>query len=115
MKTEQKWKVELTESQFQKQLTDFATLTGWKWVHFERAMNDRGYWRTPVSGPLGKGWPDLVLVHPQQKRLLFVELKTDKGPVSIAQQGVLADLGVAAEVYIWRPSQWEEIMGRLAG
>jgi hypothetical protein len=38
-----------------------------------------------ASGPLGAGWPDLVLVRPRDQRVLHLELKTAKGVVSAIQ------------------------------
>ena len=44
----------MTEREFQQQVTDLAELYGWAWAHFRPAQPTKG-WRTPVSGPLGKG------------------------------------------------------------
>ena len=50
-------KREISEAEFQRQVTDLAEMLGWSWMHIEKMSNDRGRWRTPVSGPLGKGFP----------------------------------------------------------
>ncbi len=96
----------LTEQQFQQQVTDLADLRGLKWVHFRPARTTRG-WRTPVSGPLGVGFVDLVLV--RRDRIVFAEIKTDRGRVTAEQAAVIEVLGQAAEAYIFRPRDWDEI------
>lgn len=57
------------------------------------------------------GFPDLVLLRPP--RLLFVELKTDRGRVTPGQWLWLDDLGAlppdVVEVYVWRPSDREAV------
>ena len=95
-----------TEAEFQRWVTELAEVLGWSHVHFRPAMTSKGY-RTPVSGPLGKGWPDLVLV---RERVIFAELKSDKGKLSPEQDWVLGELRRAgAEVYVWRPRDRDEI------
>ena len=92
-----------------KQVCTLAEMCGWQWVHFRPAKTSHG-WRTPVSGPLGEGWPDLVLVRVRDKRILFVELKArGHGMVGvpldqIEVMNVLHDAGAMA--YIWRPEDW---------
>lgn len=110
----------LTERDFMEQVTQLAEIRGWSWAHFRPAQTAKG-WRTPVSGPLGKGWPDLVLVrtteHGSQGRLVFAELKRDGQRPSIEQKAVLdllqqtegEYLGRACEVYVWTPSDWDDI------
>ena len=94
----------LSEAEWLRQLTDLAGLYGWSWAHFRPARTLQG-WRTPVSGPGGAGFPDLVL---WRERVLFVELKAERGGVLPAQRQVLAELEVAgAEVYLWRPSDFD--------
>jgi hypothetical protein len=108
----------VTETEFQRQVTDLAELLGWSWVHFRSAQTSKG-WRTPVSGPLGKGWVDLVLVRVRDGRLMFVELKADKGKVSADQAAVLAVLeetahfdvdGPGWSTHVWRPADFDEIV-----
>lgn len=85
----------MTEAELQRLVTDLAELFGWSWVHFRPAQTNRG-WRVPVEGPLGKGWPDLVLVHVVRQRLIFAELKRQTGQVDADQAAVLAALQVMA-------------------
>jgi hypothetical protein len=94
----------VTEAQLQKAVTDLAGIYGFSWVHFRPAETKHG-WRTPVEGPLGKGWPDLVLVNVVRRRLMFAELKTQLAQPDADQAAVLAYLGEAGcEVHVWRPS-----------
>jgi hypothetical protein len=93
-----------------RQVTDLASLTGWLWAHFRPAQTARG-WRTPVSGTLGAGFPDLVLARPRDRRLLFVELKRDGGRTTDAQDAVLGALRYSgAEAYVWRPADIDGIV-----
>jgi hypothetical protein len=64
------------------------------------------------------GWPDLTLIRRRDRRLVFAELKTEKGVVSPRQREVLDlllslagptwragdNLSPLVEVYVWRPS-----------
>jgi len=97
----------ITEAEFQRQLIDLASMLGWSWGHFRPAKTNRG-WRVPVSGPLGAGWPDLVLV--REDRLIFAELKRSrKHPPSPDQRFVLELLKGVAETYLWTPDDLDEI------
>lgn len=54
------------------------------------------------------GFPDLVLVSRRQRRLLFVELKTERGRQSINQVQWEREIREAGhgEYYLWRPTDW---------
>jgi hypothetical protein len=57
------------------------------------------------------GFPDLVLVHERQQRVIFTELKKENGRQSPPQrvwERVLLAVGpvVRIEYYLWRPSNW---------
>jgi hypothetical protein len=98
----------LSEADWQQRVTDLADLRGWGWVHFRPARTQQG-WRTPVSGPLGVGWPDLVLV--RGERAIAVELKSAAGRASAAQVSVLEVLGRVSgvEALVARPSDWDRV------
>jgi hypothetical protein len=92
--------VELTEKEWQAQVLQLAKLCGWK-----KAFHVYDSRRSHT------GWPDLVLV---RERLVFAELKTETGKVSPAQWEWLDALGYAgAEVYVWRPSDLEQVAATL--
>lgn len=94
------------ESDFETQIIELARLQGWL-VHAERpALVKDGRWRTPIRGD--DGWPDLVMV--RDGRMVIAELKSAKGKVSAMQQTWLTALGqTGAEVYLWKPSDWDTI------
>ena len=97
--------VPLTEAQLQAAVIQTAHVFGWRVAHFRPAKTSRG-WRTAVAAD-GKGFPDLVLVHPGSGRLLFAELKSDRGKPSPEQEQWLIALETTnAEVYVWTPADW---------
>ena len=59
------------------------------------------------------GFPDLTMV--RGDRLIFAELKSQKGQPNPAQEIWLTTLGtvIGAEVYLWRPDQWDNIVNIL--
>ncbi len=89
------------EKDFLQSVRDMARLSGWMAYHTYRS--DR-------SEP---GFPDLVLCRPP--RVVFAELKTEKGKVSACQKLWLDNLkkceGVS--VFLWRPSDWDSIVEQL--
>jgi hypothetical protein len=98
---------------FQSVVVEVARLAGWRVAHFRPARTTQG-WRTPVTAD-GAGWPDLVLVRPP--RLIFAELKSERGTVSARQTEWLDVLRLLpkAEVYLWHPSDWDELVEVLTG
>ncbi len=103
----------MREADFQKQVTDLADIKGYRWVHFRPAQTMKG-WRTATSGPLGRGWPDLVLV--RRGVLIFAELKRQDEKPTPEQAVVLeylaanlADETVRVKVAVWRPSDIERL------
>lgn len=98
-----------------------APTLGWDHIHFRPAKTEKG-WRTPASGTMAAGWPDLVLVRRRDRRLVFAELKRELAVPRPEQMDVLQLLGVLAgtwltegaagqrrpgiqvDVVVWRPS-----------
>lgn len=91
----------LTERQWMTQVTELAEMLGWTWAHFRPAQTTKG-WRTPVSGPMGKGFPDLIMA--RGDRLIFAELKAQDGRLTPEQRAALDVLRPACEVHVWRPT-----------
>lgn len=114
----------ITEAAFQRQVEDLLRLCGW-WVH-----------HNADSRRADAGLLDIVALHPEQNRLLFAELKTEKGRLRKGrQQGEIVkgrkgrfrlirhfEPGQAewldalrriagVEVYLWRTSDWRSIVG----
>jgi hypothetical protein len=101
------------EASFQSVVVEVARLAGWKVAHFRAARTAKG-WRTPVTAD-GAGWPDLVLVRPP--RIIFAELKSEAGELRLRQAEWLDVLRLlpTAETYLWRPSDWDELVEILTG
>lgn len=88
---------ELNEKEWQRQVVDVAHLFGFRVYHPWLSIRSE------------KGWPDLALFRPG--RFLLAELKTNKGKVSAAQEGMIRDLRRAGvEVHVWRPSDLDTVM-----
>lgn len=104
---------EMSEAQWQKQVTNLAEALGYSYVHFRAARTQHG-WRVPMSGPLGKGWPDLTIVG--RGRRIHVELKSEQGKVSAEQEWVHEQIrSNGGECYVWRPSDIDEVVRVLLG
>ena len=101
----------ISEAEFQAQVIELAQLRGWL-VHAERpAQRQSGHWSTPIQG--NAGFPDLVLA--RGGRLIFAELKSAKGRMRPEQQAWLDALRPGAlRVFLWRPTDWDEIVRALA-
>jgi hypothetical protein len=97
----------MTEAELQSAVIETARLFHWRVAHFRPALTAKG-WRTPVEGD-GAGFPDLVLVRrpvTRRARLIFAELKSATGNLSVEQQQWLAVLEPVAETFLWRPAHW---------
>ena len=97
----------MTEKQLLECVRSLAKGLGWLTYHTHNSRR---------SEP---GFPDLVMVRPP--RLIFAELKNEKGVVSDAQERWLLELGKVEDwlydfddlydaevvvVHVWRPAQW---------
>ena len=87
---------QVSEADFQQTVIQLFRATGWRVYH---NVNSKG------SDP---GWPDLQCL--KRGRLVFAELKTQRGRVTAEQEFILNELrGAGQETYLWRPSDWVEI------
>lgn len=94
----------MTEKQLQNAVVKLATYQGWQHYHTWNSFRSVA------------GFPDLVLAHNDQRRLIFAELKTEKGKMTNAQTGWLHLLGAVTDglpqgrvgVHLWRPSDWAD-------
>ncbi len=92
----------MTEADWQGQVIDLAHAYQWRHLHVRRTIGKGKKWVTATNVV---GWPDLSLWSERQKRIIFVELKSEKGKPSPEQVEVMASLEAAGqEVYLWRPS-----------
>jgi hypothetical protein len=76
-------------------------------LHTARSLGWLAY-HTYDSRRCVPGFPDLVLAHEGQRRLIFSELKTEKGRQTREQRAwerVLSAIP-GVEVYLWRPTGW---------
>lgn len=92
-----------SEQELLVQVRQVAGLYGWMVYH------------THDSRRSDAGFPDLVLVRPP--RLIFAELKSEKGRIRNAQKRWLMRLGEVSElpeVYLWRPDDWPDVMATLS-
>ena len=118
------------EYQLQVQIAELATILGWEHVAFRPLKTKYGV-RTPGSGTMAKGWPDLTLVRARDRRLIFAELKGTKYAKPSDDQTRVLDVlralegehvyiedtspeqpetsYVAIEVHVWRPDDWDSI------
>lgn len=91
----------LRESDFQRQVLDLAKMFGWRVYH------------PMLSKWSERGFPDLTLIRPP--RVIFAELKRDKGRTTVHQDEwaalLLACPGV--EYFLWKPADFETIAERL--
>lgn len=99
-----------TEATFQGAVIELAQRLGFRVAHFRAARTKHG-WRTPVAAD-GEGFPDLVLV---RERVVWAELKREGEDLRSAQEKWRDWLLAAGEEwYMWRPSDWDEIMNVLS-
>ena len=104
--------VRLTEAQFQAKIVNRAKARGWLVHHARPAPTRSGGWATPIQGNIG--FPDLVLA--KQGRLVFAEVKTERGTLGEYQQEWLDALdGEGRLVTVWRPADWPTITELLDG
>lgn len=91
-------KPRVVESALQRAVIDLAKLRGWLVFH---AFDSR-----KSTGP---GFPDLVMAHATQHRLLCIELKAETGRLTADQHRWLLTLAAAgAEVDVWRPRHLQD-------
>ena len=92
-------KVTISERDFREQIRHLCKVFGWKFYFTWLAIHSP------------KGFPDLVLRSVERKRIIFAELKTEKGKVTPSQQEWHDDLiACGQEAYLWRPSDFDEIV-----
>jgi hypothetical protein len=85
-----------TEAELQQAIIDLAIALGWLVYH------------THDSRHSASGFPDLTLV--RGDRLLFAELKSETGKLSLSQQVWFEALVASGnDVRVWRPSDWPGI------
>ena len=85
----------MSEEDLQQAVIDLAETLGWLCYHTHDSRRSQ------------PGFPDLVMV--RAPRILFAELKADKGVITNEQhQWMLALRETPAEVHLWRPEHWND-------
>lgn len=112
-------KLAIRESDFTTTVIQYAQLHGWRVAHFRtvrvQRKNGQAYYETPVQGD-GKGWPDLVLVHPKRRLVIYAELKVGKNTLTPEQEEWCGDLQEANQIVrVWKPEDWDSIEATLGG
>ena len=100
------WRDTELEKDFQERVCHIARLYGWR------------IYSIPDSRRVSlAGYPDLTMWNVEQKRFIWAELKREKGRLSESQKVVLLELETlgVAEVYVWRPSDFDRIIELLKG
>jgi hypothetical protein len=102
----------VTEASFQQQVIELAGWLRWHHLHVRRSIGKGRRWTTATNVV---GWPDLLLWHEHQHRVIAAELKSETGHATPEQLAVLASLANAGiETFLWRPSDWDAIARTLS-
>ena len=100
----------ISEKDLDRYVKDLAKVYGWSLYHQVDSVFCPTCRKPSFSKKDGPGFPDLVMSHPNG-RLIFVELKSQKGTLRPGQPEWLQLLhrGKGREVYLWRPSDMDTI------
>lgn len=100
----ERWLRAQTEADFQQSITEAAEALGWLVWHDQDSRRNRA------------GLPDLICIHPGQRRVLWLELKRETGRVRSEQMAFLVLLqAVGQEAHLVRPSDMDLVIGLLGG
>lgn len=103
----------ISEAEWQAQVIDLAHAHRWRHLHVRRSIGKGRSWVTTTNVI---GWPDLLLWHEGQHRIIAAELKSQGGQPTDDQVAVLASLERAgAETFIWRPADLDDVHTVLKG
>ena len=92
----------MTEAQLQTKVISLAKDLDWQVAHIRAAQKADGSWAVPYEGHVGL--PDLILA--RGRRLIAVELKSQRGGFRAGQQEWLTAGGLGVNTFLWRPSDW---------
>jgi hypothetical protein len=105
--------LKMSERAFQQQVIDCGHLFGWRVAHFRPArviVRGKPTWRTAVQAD-GAGFPDLVMA--RDGIVIFAELKTDAGTMTVPQREWLHAIHNYDErshyFMLWRPKDWDAV------
>ena len=121
----------ISEEQFQQQVIDLATLRGWRCYHTRDSRRSAEGFPDLVLARVERKLTNLQaaelrahfqaalqidrvvpMLSPPLGRIIFAEMKAQKGRPSVEQQAWLALLldTRKVEVYLWRPSDFDQIV-----
>lgn len=102
----------VTHVEFQEQIVELAHLFGWRHLHVRRSIGRNKRWVTATNI---KGWPDLLLMHPDVG-YVAAELKIPPDKATDEQRELLAYLGSmpSTAARLWTPNDWDDIEATLA-
>lgn len=101
-----------THVEWQQQIVDLAHMNGWLHLHVRRSIGRGKKWVTSTNVI---GWPDLLLWHERDQRVLAVELKVGKDRPTDEQTAVLESLHRAGiETHVWYPVDLDAAVSILA-
>lgn len=101
----------ISEAEFQRQVSKIARMYNWLVDHTPPMRNAGGDIYT--GGLTGK--TDLLLISLNAKGIIFAELKTETGRLSVAQVAFRdAIVRNGGEHFVWRPSDMPAIIERLS-
>jgi len=91
-------RIVVTERDLREQVRDLCNIYHWRFYFTWNSLHSP------------KGFPDVVLMCRERDRVVYVELKAEKGKVTDSQREWLDELTACGqEVYLWRPGDFEEI------
>jgi hypothetical protein len=99
----------MSEDELLRNILDLALRLGFL-IHHDRPARTATGWRTAIQGT--PGFPDLVLAHPDTRRCLVAELKSEKGRLEPFQKEWISALRPLGAI-VWRPRDW--ISGLIEG
>ena len=93
-------------------IIEVAQMSGWLAFHPVEAQVRPGVWATNQQG--NRGFPDLVLTHPERHETLFIECKSETGSLSGYQLQWKHSLeNSGCEWWLVRPARFAELVTRL--
>jgi len=93
-------------------IIEVAQMAGWLAFHPVEAQVRPGVWATNQQGD--RGFPDLVLSHPERHETLFIECKSETGQLSmyqVAWRNSLKNSG--CEWWLIKPHDFTDLVARL--
>lgn len=104
---------DVTEAEFQRWVVAKAKKAGWMVNHTYRGRTTKGAWRTNATA---RGFPDLTLLRPSTRQLVFLELKAPGGKPTPEQLAWAAGLQrvPGVEAYVVSPGDANDVLALLA-